>query len=345
MESIQHPTVIGVDPHVDTLSAAAVDSAGAVMWDTTVDNTTAGINDLIGWVNGSAVLWAIEGTGTFGRALCDRLLATGHPVREVPTRLTGRWRTRSGFGKTDRGDAAAIARAGLADPLAGVTHHPVCETLRVYTRQREALVRSQVRALNRIRARLRELDPDTERAMGRLRNKSTLTALAGYPHRDTDGLYRQALVTAIRIDAGNWLLRSHQIRQLETDIRRVLPEAGHALMGITGIGLIGAATIIAGTGSIDRFETEGHYARYCGTAPLDASSGRNQHHRLNRWGNRALNRVLHTAIITQLGCRGDGYHYVNRRIQQGKTKTAAIRAAKRHLNKGVYRLLKRYPLT
>ena len=345
MESIQHPAVIGVDPHVDTLSAAAVDAAGAVVWETTVANTAAGINNLAQWVDSQQVLWAIEGTGTFGRALCDQLLATGHPVREVPTRLTGRWRARSGFGKTDRGDAAAIARAGLADPLARVTHHPVCETLRIYTRQRQALVRSQVRALNRIRARLRELDPDTERAMGRLRNKSTLTALAGYPHRDTDGLYRQALVTAIRIDAGNWLLRSHQIRQLETDIRRVLPEAGHALMGITGIGLIGAATIIAGTGSIDRFETEGHYARYCGTAPLDASSGRNQHHRLNRWGNRALNRVLHTAIITQLGCRGDGYHYVNRRIQQGKTKTAAIRAAKRHLNKGVYRLLKRYPLT
>jgi transposase len=345
VESIQHPAVIGVDPHVDTLSAAAVDPAGAVMWDTTVDNTTIGIRDLIAQVNGPAVLWAIEGTGTFGRALCDRLLATGHLVREVPTRLTGRHRSRSGFGKTDRGDAAAIARAGLADPLAGVTHHPVCETLRIYTRQREALVRSQVRALNRIRARLRELDPDTERTMGRLRNKTTLTGLANYPYRDTGDSYHAALVTAIRIDAGNWLIRYHQIRQLVTDIRSVLPEAGHALMGITGIGLIGAATIIAVTGSIDRFSTEGHYARYCGTAPLDASSGRNQHHRLNRWGNRAVNRVLHTAIITQLARHGDAYHYVNRRIKEGKTKSAAIRAVERHLNKNIYRLLKQHPLT
>lgn len=345
MESIQHPAVIGVDPHVDTLTAAAVDQAGAVVWDTTVANTTVGIGDLIARVNGSAVLWAIEGTGTFGRALCDQLLGAGHRVREVPTRLTGRQRARSGFGKTDRGDATAIARAGLADPLAVVTHHPIAETLRIYTRHRQTLVWSQVRAVNRIRARLRELDPDTERNLGRLRSKTKLTTLATYPNPNPGNPHHQALIDTIHIDAATWLIQHDQIRRLETHIRRMLPEAGHALMTIEGIGLIGAATIIASTGTIHRFPTEGHYARYCGTAPLDASSGRNQHHRLNRWGNRALNRVLHTAIVTQLQRRGEAHRYITRRIQQGKTKTAAIRTAERHLNRRIYRTLKQHPLT
>jgi hypothetical protein len=184
-----------------------------------------------------------------------------------------------------------------------------------------------------------------ERHMGRLRNKSTLEELASYPQPDPGDSYRCALVAAIWIDANNCLMRRGQIRDLEIRVEEVLPPAGHALLAITGIGLIGAGTIIAATGNVARFPTEGHYGRYCGTAPLDASSGRQQRHRVNRWGNRALNRVIHTAIITQLQHRGPASGYVTRRISEGKTKTEAIRACERHLNKGIYRLLKNNPLT
>lgn len=345
MESIQLPVVVGVDPHVDSLSAAALDPTGAVIWDMTVANTDSGFDELTAAVNGRRLVWAIEGTGTFGRALSDRLIASGGEVREVPTRLTGRFRSRGGFSKTDRGDAAAIGRAALSEPLPVVSHLPVAEALRVLVRQREALVNTQVRALNRIRARLRELDPSMERSMGRLRTKSVLEMLATYPEPDPGDPYRHALVTAIGLDAVNSLRRRHQIRHLETEIKAVLPEAGHVLMDICGIGLIGASTIIAATGDIGRFPTEGHYGRYCGTAPLDASSGRQQRHRVNRWGNRALNRVLHTAIITQLHQHSNAHHYITRRLTEGKTKNVAIRAAKRHLNKKIYRLLKNHPLT
>lgn len=345
MVSIQLPVVVGVDPHVDTLSAAAVDAAGAVVWDMTVPNTAAGIGELVGRVDGGEVLWAIEGTGTFGRALCDRLLDAGSEVREVPTRLTGRLRSRSGFSKTDRGDAAAIGRAALSDPLAGVTHCQVVDTLRVLVRQREALVNTQVRALNRIRARLRELDPERARTIGRLRSKAALETLASYGTDHSNDPYRDALKTAISIDAANSLVRRQQIQLLETRLKEELPAAGHALMTIIGIGLIGASTIIAATGNVDRFPTEGHYGRYCGTAPLDASSGRQHRHRLNRWGNRALHRVIRTAIITQLQQRDQAHQYVTRRITEGKTKTEAIRACQRHLNKRIYRLLKQHPLT
>ncbi len=316
-----------------------------MVWEVTVPNSRGGIGELTCRVNGDGVVWAIEGTGTFGRALCDRLLESGGVVREVPTRLTGRLRARAGFSKSDRGDAAAIGRAGLSDPLAGVTHHRVAETLRVLVRQREALVNSQVRALNRIRARLRELDPDTERAMGRIRSKTMLETLTRYGDTVEVDPYRGALRLAISIDATNVLTRRHQIRRLETDIKQELPEAGSALMAITGIGLIGAGTIIAATGEVTRFPTEGHYGRYCGTAPLDASSGRQHRHRLNRWGNRALNRVIHTAIITQLQQHREAHAYVTRRINEGKTKTEAIRTCQRHLTKRIYRTLKRHPLT
>jgi transposase len=343
--TIQQAISIGVDPHVDTLSVAGADDTGSVVFEVTVPNTSDAIDELIHSVddNGRG-RWAIEGSGALGRLLADRLLDRGADVHEVPTRLTARLRLRNGYAKTDRLDAAAIARYTRSEPLPRVTHHPMIEALRVLWRQRETLVGAQVEAANRIRARLRELDPDAARRLGRLRSRPGFEALTRIESDDTNP-HRRALALAIALDAQESLERIERIRQLETEIKAVMPPAGHALTQIQGIGLIGAAGIIANTGAINRFPTEGHYARHAGTAPLDASSGRQQRHRLNRHGNRKLNRIIHTAIVTQLQQHGDAHHYINRRITEGKTKQEAIRAAKRHLTRRIYRTLKQHPLT
>jgi len=345
MASIQPLSRVGVDPHADTLAASGIDTAGVELFHLEVPNTPEGIEELISRVNGAPVRWAIEGTGTFGRALCDRLLSENHDVVEVPTRLTGRYRTRAGRNKTDRGDAVAIAQASLVDACCQVTHLPVVETLRVLVTQRKALVEAQTETANRTRARLRELDPQAATAPKRLRGPRAFQALVNLSIDTTSNPHREALIHVITLDATNWLTRYQQIRELETRIAAILPPAGHALTQLDGIGLVGAATIIANTANIDRFPTEGHYGSYCGTAPLDASSGRQNRHRLNRYGNRAVNQVLHTAIITQLATRGEAYDYVTKRITENKTKKEAIRAAKRKLNRRVYRTLKRHPLT
>lgn len=341
---IQHPIVVGVDPHADTLSAAAVDSNGTLLWEATVANTTGAINKLLEIHPPDGQLWAIEGTGSFGRQLTNQLLTRGVTVREVPTRLTARLRSRNGFSKTDPIDAVTIARSAHTETLPIPKRHPVTEALRVLIGQREALVNAQVRASNRLTARLRELPPDQNPIQGRIRNRHQYDTLTRLAATDPDP-HHQAVITAIRIDASNSLHRRQQITGLTTSIRRLLPEAGTALMGICGIGIIGAATIIAHTGDITRFPTDGHYARYCGTAPIDASSGRNQRQRLNRWGNRTLNRVTHIAIITQLSQHDQAHHYITRRLTEGKTKNEAIRAAKRHLTRRIYRTLQQHPLT
>lgn len=344
MASIQPLSRVGVDPHADTLAASGTDAVGVELFHLEVPNTARGIQQLISRVNGDPVTWAIEGTGTFGRALCDRLLATGADVVEVPTRLTGRYRTKAGRNKTDRGDAIAIARASLMDDCAQVSHDPNIETLRILVTQRHSLVTSQVESANRIRARLRELDPDSTKAPKRLRSKKAFLELSSLD-TGNDDQHREALVHVIKIDAANWLGRYQQIRELETRIGNALPEAGKRLIEMKGIGLVGAATILANTGDINRFPTEGHYGSFCGTAPLDASSGRQDRHRLNRFGNRAINQVLHTAIITQLAAHGEAYEYVTKRITENKTRKEAIRAAKRKLNRRIYRTLKQHPLT
>jgi len=342
---IQQAICIGVDPHVDTISVAGVNRAGTVVVEATVPNRTDAINKLILRLaaHGNA-RWAIEGSGSLGRLLTDRLLASNAEVYEVPTRLTARLRLRNGYAKTDRIDAAAIARFSLSEQLPRVDHHPVVEALRVLWGQRETLVIAQVQAVNRLRARLRELDPDKAASLSRLRSRHHFETLSQHQTKDPNP-HQRALNLAIRLDAQEALGRIDRISQLETEITAVMPPAGHKLMEIQGIGMIGAAAIIGHTGNITRFPTEGHYARYTGTAPLDASSGRQQRHRLNRWGNRNLNKVIHIAIVTQLQRKGDAHHYTNRRTTDGKTKQEAIRAAKRHLARRIYRTLKAHPLT
>lgn len=330
---------IGVDSHADTLAVCGIDPVGAPIFDVEISNTFEAIDALIDTIDDTEVVWAIEGTGTFGRALCDRLLAGNRPVVEVPTRLTGRYRSKAGHQKTDRGDATAIARASLADRCAVVTHGQVSESLRVLTLQRHRLVETQTQITNRIKARLRELDPALPLPRSRSKKRyQQLTVAPPGPHSHPNG---DDLWLVIGIDATNWLSAESQIRRLESRIEQILPEAGRALMTITGIGLIGAATIVANTGNIARFETESRYAMFCGTAPLDASSGRQQRHRLNKYGNRTLNTVIHTAIVTQIRHKGEAYAYITKRAANGKPRRDAIRAVKRKLTRRIYRTLQR----
>lgn len=342
MSSYQHVSTVGVDSHKDTLAAAGVDTSGSVVFTCEVPNTTDGICDLIGRIDAGGVVWGIEGTGGYGRALCDLLIGDDRRVVEVPTRITGRYRAQAGHAKTDKGDAVAIAQAVLGDRGCGVTHEPVPEALRVLVRQRQTLVEDQTAGINRIRARLVELDPDTEKTLKRIRGITVFTRFSQWPDDTTSDPYRAALVSVIRIDGTNCVTRLKQIQDLEKIIAEIMPQAGVALTEIVGIATVGAATIIANTRDIGRFPTEGHYGRYCGTSPLDVSSGRQEHHRLNRFGNRDINTTLRTAILTQLKHNGQAASYVTRRITEGKTKKEAIRAAKRHLNKKVYRTLKRH---
>jgi hypothetical protein len=74
-------------------------------------------------------------------------------------------------------------------------------------------------------------------------------------------------------------------------------------------------------------------------AALDASSGRQQRHRLNRTGNRKLNRALYIIALTQMRIHPPAREYIARRLSEGKTKREALRALKRHLIRVIYRLL------
>ncbi len=97
--------------------------------------------------------------------------------------------------------------------------------------------------------------------------------------------------------------------------------------------------LIGYTGDITRFSSKGQDATYNGTAPIEASTGPRQRHRLNPRGNRQLNYAIHVAAIVQLRFPGEGRDYYDRKVAEGKTSKEAIRALKRKISDRVYRHL------
>ena len=130
---------------------------------------------------------------------------------------------------------------------------------------------------------------------------------------------------------------NRQVDALSTRFVEAVTHSGTTLTDIYGIGPIGAADIIAEVGDPARFETKARFAMANGTAPLQASSGRVRRHRLNRGGNRQLNKAIHTAAIAQISRPGtEGRAYYQRCLDRGKTKREAIRALKRRISDRVW---------
>ncbi len=333
---------IGVDAHLDTLALCAVAGSGKRLSHCEVPNTESGFSRASRFATDcGAKRFAIEGGGSHGRALRRFLTTEGFEVTEVPTWRLDQLRRRGRGRKDDATDAELAARVDLVEELPVTGCSDRAEAIRVLRVQRSGLVKQQTAAINRIRALLVEVDPARAAQMGRVRSRRSLQALSRVAYRGD--LYRDTVAAAIRFEAKAAIERRDMIRHLEERIDQLLPAAGHALKEICGISTIGAATIIGEIGDIERFATPARFAAWAGTAPLDASSGRQQRHRLNRRGNRQVNRVLHTAILTQLRCSGPAATYIERRLQEGKTRNEAIRAATRHLTTKTWRTLKQHP--
>jgi transposase len=127
--------------------------------------------------------------------------------------------------------------------------------------------------------------------------------------------------------------------ELKVSIARIVGESGSGLVQITGVSTLVAARILGEVGDVRRFASKNQFASAPGTSPIPASSGQVQRHRLNRGGNRRLNRAIHTVALVQARFDPLGRAYVLRRRAEGKTWREAIRCLKRHLANRIYRQL------
>jgi transposase len=346
-KTVGHATAVtaGCDCHLDSFTMVTVDGVGQPL------EAARLVNDVAGWEGAVAVCrrWevsvvGIEGASGYGRSLAQTLDRAGVGVLEVPTRLTARLRRIDGAGKTDPGDATAIARAVLRGLGSVLRDDPDLETVRVVSHRREELVRTQTQEINRLRALLAEVDPGRVQAMGRLRSLTQLQALAKV--RYGGDRHRQTVAVLIRRIAADARDRLCQIRGLEKTLAVLLPPLGWTLISQTqGMGVVTAAGLLAELAGTDRFATDAKMAAWAGISPLDASSGRQHRHRLNRGGNRQANRAVHTIALTQLRHGGPAARYINQRTAQGKTQREALRAVKRHIIRHIWKIIRDNPPT
>jgi transposase len=331
--------VIGLDVHKDSLAAVAVDHAGRQVGCGTFDNTDDGHRLLLAWANTHGVRLRIgmEPSGGVARQLAHSLETAGHVVAEVQPRLSRgeakRLRTR---GKTDPSDALAIARVVLREPnLPPVRQAGVSEDLKLLVDYRDQLFNERTRIANRLHADMAIAYPGYQRTLGRvLTSRRALLAAQALIEDDQScraDLSRRRIERLLALDT--------ESKALQRQIAHLVRQSDTTLMDVCGIGPIVAARILGEVGDVRRFPTEATFAATNGTAPIAASSGRTERHRLNRGGNRRLNYALYVIAITQTRHEPRAAAYLAKRRAEGKTRREALRSLKRHLSNVVYRRL------
>ncbi|MCW2788611.1 MAG: transposase family protein, partial [Aeromicrobium sp.] len=129
-----------------------------------------------------------------------------------------------------------------------------------------------------------------------------------------------------------------KIKKATAELKAIVLARGSTLMDINGVGPVVAARILAGVGDVTRFADRNRFASWTGTAPLDASSGEQNRHRLSRAGNRRMNRMIHIAATTQIRLDTEGRAY-RRKLTAGKTRIEAMRCLKRRISDAIFRQL------
>jgi transposase len=334
--------VIGVDAHKATHTAAAINAqTGQLLDQSTVEAREPGHARLLAWAAGldEERVWAIEDARNLSGALERHLLGAGERVLRVPPKLMARERKQARtFSKSDPIDALAVARAGLREPdlpeatLPGIEHE-----IGLLVDHRNDLVYDSTNHQRRLRWHLHELDPDLKIPAGGLSNQINL---------DRVNRRLQRMPQTVQVQICRELVRrirelNRRVTELARELAKLVKQTAPQLLQIVGCGTLCAAAIIAEIGGITRFRNEAKLAAYAGVAPLDASSGRQQRHRLNRTGNRQLNRALHIIAVTQIRMHPPAIAYYTRRQAEGKTHREALRALKRHLARTIYNTMVR----
>jgi len=327
-----------MDTHKDTLAVAVVDGQGRELDRIELENSSVGHHRLVGWLGRFELeRVGIEGSGSYGRAAALALRDAGLQVAEVPPQLTAQARRRQRSpAKTDGIDALLIARIALRDhELPSIRPDGDIEDLRVLVRYRRELRAERNRIANRLHADLGQLHPGYQRRIGRLTTPQNLDRA------------RRLLAGDDRVRARTARQRVTRLRQLNRQIAEVTAEVQEraacfhsGLTTIAGVAGLSAAELLAEIGDVGRYRTKAQFAMANGTAPLPASSGRTQRHRLNRGGNRQLNRVIHFIALTQISRYPEGRAYYDQKKAEGKTTQEAMRCLKRRISDRIFQTLR-----
>lgn len=342
--SEQYEFVIGVDTHAATHTFAVVAGAtGAALHRATFPTSTPGLARAFDWLNrhvaDRSTLVVVEGTGSFGAIVTRRLQAAGFTVVEAAKMSAGE---RRGTGKSDELDAVRIAWAVLGLPLTRLRDPRELSTdkarvaMRVLVVAREQMTGERTRMINTLTALVRTVDlgVDARKAL----TTGQIRTIAAWRDRDEDATTATCRHEAVRL--------ARHIRTLEadlasnrTDIHTLVAKDTPELLDLTGVAAVVAAAVLVTWSHTGRLRSEAAMASLAGTCPIPASSGNTVRHRLNRGGDRRLNRALTTITIVRMRVDPDTRAYVARRRAEGRTTKEIMRSLKRYITRQLFRTL------
>lgn len=330
----------GVDTHKHTHIAAALDQLGRVLATAEFPATPAGYRQLMSWLRsfGEVIMVGVEGTGSWGAGLARALTAQGYRLIEV-TRVNRQHRRR--YGKSDPADAIGAARAVLAGEATATpkTRTGPVEAIRMLNVARRSAVKARTQTANQLHAIINTAPAKLRQRLDGTNITQIVAITANYRHCDPATPTGAARLT-LRILARRWKALDHEITELDTHLDELTTQHSPTLRALNGVGPTNAAALLTTAGdNPDRMRSAASFAALCGTSPIDASSGRQQRHRLNRGGDRHANSALYNIVMCRLRWHQATKTYMNRRLAQGRTRKEIIRCLKRFIAIEVHRAL------
>ena len=339
--------VVGVDTHAATHHYAVIETrTGGVVDHAEFPTHAKGLLRAAAWVarrtgeptggDLDQVLISIEGTRSYGAQLATLLAQSGYRVVDAPSPKRD-----NGSGKNDHIDAVAAARGSLhkdTDKLADARAGQTSAALQVLLTARNSMTSERTRAVNALNALLRvhDLGIDARRKVG----QPTIRAIAGWRTRKNDTLATAtARAEAIR-RATRILALDIEIDANERDLLAIVHTTAPTLLDLTGVGPVNAAIVLTAWSHPGRVRDDAAFAKLGGVCPLEVSSGNHNEHRLNRSGDRQLNRALHSIAKTRMQHDPRTRDYVERRTTHGLSKPRIRRCLKRYIARELYQHLK-----
>jgi transposase len=337
--------VVGVDTHAESHSLVLVEARSLrTHRQLTIPASRRGYRQALRLARRHAPgdrAWALEGSGCYGAGLARFLHARGERVLEVerPAREGARGRAKSDPLDAERAARQLLAGQAGARPRLGTE----TQALRALLTTREGALSARTAALNQLRALLVSSPPELRERLQGQPETALLAACARLrPGRSSE---RAACALALRSLA----LRVRQLRAeaelLEAELARRVEALAPALLARRGVGPISAAALLVAWSQPGRIRNEAAFARLAGVAPIPASSGKIVRHRLDRGGDRRLNRALHTIVLTLRRVDAETNSYIARRVSQGKSEREAVRCLKRYQARSLFRTLEAMPTT
>ena len=331
--------VIGADTHLDTVHLAALSPTGASVADAQFPTHPAGYYLAVKWAQsfGAVLRAGVEGTSSYGSGLTRALQDAGIEVAEI-NRSDRAGRRRQG--KSDPLDAYAAARAALAGHGLAVPKDQTTSALRAILTARRGAVKARTAAINQIKALLITAPAELRERYRRHTTTTLIRALA----RCRPAAYADSTTVAMLICCKALAQRiaflEDQDRTLTAELDRLVTAINPGLRAAYGVGPDTAAQLIITAGTNPhRLHNEAAFAMLCGTAPIPASSGKTNRHRLSRGGDRAANNALHRIALVRMSSDERTRAYVTAQLAKGRSKLDILRLLKRAVAREAFRLL------